>query len=133
VLFCRLPGWWIENRRVKVDILVPPTLRIPRIFASNIVLIDDIPVMPIFALLVMKVQGWQDHSTSSRQDFRDKVGADVTDIRALLNRAISERIWYPREKGHYSRKFMSWARGLVFDFIQSRGGREKFQNLGFPV
>ncbi|KAI0251564.1 hypothetical protein BJV78DRAFT_1074394, partial [Lactifluus subvellereus] len=90
VLYCRLPGWWIENRCVKVDILVPPTLGIPRIFSSNAFLINDIPVMPLFDLLVMKLQGWRDHSTSLRPDFRAKVGADVTDVRALLNRAISE-------------------------------------------
>jgi len=134
VLYCRLPGWSIEGRCVKIDILVPPTLlEIPRIFSSNAFLIDDIPVMPLFDLLVMKVQGWRDHNTSLRPDFGAKVGADVADVRALLNRAISERIWYPREKGHHPREFMDRARSLAFGFIQSNGGREKFQTLGFPV
>ena len=134
VLYCRLPGWSIESRCVKVDILVPPTLLgIPRIFSSNAFLIDDIPVMPLFDLLVMKMQGWRDHNTSRRPDFRAKVGADVVDVRALLNRAIPERVWYPREKGHHPREFMDRARGLAFGFIQRHDGREKFQTLGFPV
>jgi hypothetical protein len=133
VLYCRLPGWWTENRCVKNDILVPPALGIPRIFSSNVIVINDIPVMPLFDLLVMKLQGWQDHDNSRRPDFRAKVGADVTDIRALLNRALLERIWYPTEKGRHSREFIERARSLGFSFIQRHGGREKFQNLGFPV
>jgi hypothetical protein len=133
VLYCRLARCWTVHRCVKIDILVPPNLEIPKILSSNAVLIDAIPVMPLFHLLVMKVKGWRDHSTSSRLDFRANVWADVGDIRALLNRAISERIWYPREKGCHSRKFMDLARSLVSGFIQRHGGREKFQSLGFPV
>jgi hypothetical protein len=133
VLYCRLPGWWTENRCVKIDILVPPALGIPRILSSNTVVIGGIPVMPLFDLLVMKIQGWQDHDNSRRPDFRAKVGVDVTDIRALLNRALSEHIWYPTEKGRHSDKFIDRARTLSFKFIKRHGGSEIFQKLGFPV
>lgn len=58
ILYCRLPGWKIDpGRRVKVDILVPPTLGLPDIADTDAVLINNIPVMPIFDLLVMKTQG----------------------------------------------------------------------------
>ena len=65
ILYCRLPGWKTDRRRrVKVDILVPPTLGLPEISDMHAIFINDIPVMPIFDLLVMKTQGWWDHHTS---------------------------------------------------------------------
>jgi len=49
ILFCRLPGWHVCRRSVKVDILVPPTeLNIPNIDSSDTVMIRRIPVMPLF-------------------------------------------------------------------------------------
>ena len=124
VLYCRLAPWWSEHR---CDVFVPPNLDIPRIISSNAALIDDISVMPLFDLFVMKVKGWRDHSTSFRLNFRTRVWADVGDIRALLNRAISERIWYPREKGRHTGKFMDLAHNLVSSFIRRQEGRESFR------
>ena len=89
ILYCRLPGWKTDpRRRVKVDILVPPTLGLPEIDAADAFVINDIPVMPLFDLLVMKTQGWWDHRTSHRSDFRAKEGDDLSDIFALLDRAV---------------------------------------------
>ena len=89
ILYCRLPGWKTDpGRRVKVDILVPPTLGRPEIDAADAFVINDIPVMPLFDLLVMKTQGWWDHRTSHRSDFRAKEGDDLSDIFALLDRAV---------------------------------------------
>jgi hypothetical protein len=55
VLFCRLPGFKREGRRVKVDILIPLTP--PKVLLDDVWLIKNIPVMPLFDLLVMKMQG----------------------------------------------------------------------------
>ena len=75
ILYCRLPGRKTDPERcVNVDILVPPTLGLPEIPDINghleVILFGWIPVMPIFDLLVMKTQGWWDHRTSPRSDFR---------------------------------------------------------------
>ena len=45
--------------------------------SEDIWLIENIPVMPPFDLLFMKMQGWRDQGALSRQDFRTKVKADV--------------------------------------------------------
>jgi hypothetical protein len=135
VLFCRLPGFKKEGRRVKVDILVPlkPRLWIPKVLSEDIWLINNIPVMPLFDLLILKMQGWRDHRASRRSDFLAKVEADVTDIRALLVQAGWQRISYRKEYRHHTRGFMGRARGLAIGFVEACGGRAKIQALGFPV
>jgi hypothetical protein len=135
VLFCRLPGYMTEGRRVKVDILVPvtPPLYIPRVFWEDTSMINDIPVMPLFDLLVMKMQGWRDHSASHRGDSFDKMTADVTDIYALLARARWEGISYVEEYHRHTRRFMARARRLALGFVEGCGGQTKFKELGFPM
>jgi hypothetical protein len=135
ILYCRLPGWRRdEERRVKVDILVPPTLNLPEITEFDAVRIDDIPVMPIFDLLVMKTQGWSDHRTSRRRYFRDKVRADVSDIVALLKRARAERVSYDEEADEYrhSQEFMTHARILAVSFVDVHGWHKHWRALQFP-
>lgn len=135
VLFCRLPGFKRERRRVKVDILIPltPRLWIPKVLSEDIWLIKNIPVMPLFDLLVMKMQGWRDHRASRRSDFRAKVEADVTDIRALLARARWQKISYRNEYRHHTRGFMGRARRLALGFVEACGGQTKFEELDFPM
>ena len=67
----------MEGRCVKVDIMISctPRLWIPKILSGDTFLINDIPVMPLFDLLVMKIQGWRNHRASHRKDFHDKVDA----------------------------------------------------------
>jgi len=135
-LYCRLPGWATDRTRyVKVDILVPPSQNLPTISASERDHIEDIPVMPIFDLLVMKPQGWRDHRISPRADFRAKVVADVYDIFALLKSAKFEKVSYVDEanKSRHSQEFMSRARTLVNDFVFTYGRPEGWRAIGFPV
>ena len=136
ILYCRLPGWASdETRRIKIDILVPPSLNLPTISWSETRTVRDIPVMPIFDLLVMKTQGWWDHRDSDRADFRAKEDADVSDIFALLKRAKFEKVSYDDEanESRHSREFMSRARTLVNKFVRIYGKATKWRALGFPV
>jgi len=137
ILYCRLPGWATdETRRVKIDILVPPTdLNLPAISASERDFINYIPVMPIFDLLVMKTQGWWDHSTSYRADFRAKKSADVSDIFALLECAKQMNVSYIDEdnEGRHSPEFMSHAHDLADRFVSDYGRPGRWRALGFPV
>jgi hypothetical protein len=134
-LYCRLTGWVNYKRCVKVDILVPPTQNLPTIRASERRHIEDIPVMPIFDLLVMKTQGWQDHRISPRADFRAKVEADVSDIFALLKCAKFERVSCVNEakKFRHSQEFMSYACTLVNEFVFIHGRPKQWRAIGFPV
>ena len=93
ILYCRLPGWATDpGHRVKLDIFVPPTLGLPKITVSEAIPINGIPVMPIFDLLIMRTQGWWEHRISSRSNFRKKVNNDVSEIFALLQRAMEEGV-----------------------------------------
>ncbi|KAH9168075.1 hypothetical protein EDB89DRAFT_1909597 [Lactarius sanguifluus] len=136
ILYCRLPGWRTDPdwRRIKVDILVAPgDLGLPKINSYKQDWIAGIPVMPLFALLVMKTKGWWDHRISSRSDFRAKERADLTDIDALLDRALKEKVSYQVEKYKYTSKFTR--RGITHACkivrIYDRPG--KWRRLEFPL
>jgi hypothetical protein len=133
ILYCRLPGWWTNGRCVKVDILVPPTLGLPEVQSYDTVIINDIPVMPLFDLLVMKTQGWWDHRISPRADFQAKQNNDVDDINALLDCADTVNLSYDDEIYRHEQKFIDNALILVRRFVQVYRGRGQWRRLGFPV
>jgi hypothetical protein len=135
LLFCRLPGWRTDQRRVKVDIVLAQEARlwIPRVPSRETFLINGIRVTPLFDLFVIKMQGWRDHRASGHERFRAKVGADISDVRALLDRAVVEGVSYQDEKRRHARGFMERARRLALGFVEFCGGQAKFQALGFPM
>ena len=132
---CRLPGWRAYGRCVKVDILTSGTINLPAILASDIPQIENIPVMPLFDLLVMKTQGWWHHRISSREDFQAKVKADVVDVDALLDRAEEEGVEYEDERAafRHSYEFMEWALLLARRFVRKHRRRGKWRAIGFPL
>lgn len=105
------------------------------ISASERYRINDIPVMPLFDLLVMKVQGWRDHRDSERLDFNAKESEDVSDIFALLKRAKLENVSYADEANErrHSLAFMGLARSLVNKFVPVYGRPQQWRALGFNV
>jgi hypothetical protein len=136
ILYCRLPGWETDaERSIKLDIVVPPTLGLPKIKESEAILINGIPVMPIFDLLVMKTQGWWDHRTSLRVDSEAKESADLSDICALLERAKEEKVSYVDEadEDRHSQEFMDHVRTLVSIFVSVYDRHEQWRALQFPV
>jgi hypothetical protein len=136
ILYCRLPGWSTDpGRRVKIDILVPPTIGLPNITAAQAIRIKGIPVMPIFDLLVMRTVGWWVRSNSDRKDFNAKVKNDVREILALLERATKEGVWYDNEANKYRHtlEFMCRARTLLNYFVYFHGGDQQWTAIQFPV
>ncbi|KAI0321528.1 hypothetical protein OF83DRAFT_1051136 [Amylostereum chailletii] len=131
-LYFRLPGFASSGRRIKVDILVPPTLEIPWVSPAEIIPIDGIPVMPLFPLLVLKLQGWWDHRRSNRADFRAKESSDIEDIRGLVAEAKVERLWLSDET-EWGDDFMDMGEMLVGKFMRIEGFKRAFRNLGFNV
>ncbi|KAJ8087720.1 hypothetical protein PM082_006557 [Marasmius tenuissimus] len=83
-----------RGRACKVDILPPgraTNLNIPVIPSSELEYVnpyDDIPVMPIVPLLLMKLQGWTDNRDASEPYKRAKEPQDVKDLFALLRIAV---------------------------------------------
>ena len=134
-LYCRLPGWYADNRCVKVDILLPGDAGHPEIESSDTPIIGDIPVMPLFDLLVIKLNGWWYHHNSPREDHRAKEDADVTDIDALLDRAILADIWYGEESEEYRHtpEFMALALLLARRFVSLPRRRGNWGAIGFPL
>lgn len=46
--------------------------------------------MPIIPLLILKLQGWDDHRESTRTDMRAKQYVDIRDISQLLRIAVGQ-------------------------------------------
>jgi len=134
---CRLPGWHADGRCMKVDIVTSGNMHLPEIQSFETFDFDGIPVMPLFELLVMKTHGWWDHHISTRNDFRAKLGADVVDIDALLDRAKEQGIKYDDElsqyKHLYDSEFMEMALWLARRFVKKHGRRWKWRAIGFPL
>jgi hypothetical protein len=134
ILYCRLPGWSTDpRRRVKVDILVPPTLELPNITVSEAIRIKGIPVMPVFDLLVMRTHGWCERRKLNR--FNMKVKNDVREIFALLELAKEEKVSYVDEadEDRHSQEFMDFARTLASKFVGVYGRHEMWRALQFPL
>ena len=134
-LFFRLPGYSFDERRVlKVDILVPPTVGIPWVYPSSIDVINNIPVMPIFPLLVLKIRGWWFHRRSRRPDFRVKEPGDVEDIRCLLTQAGYEGINLYNERDTWDCYFIEVAENTVRRLLEYYPNLvEGFETLDFDV
>ena len=131
---CRLPGWHAYRLYVKVDILTSGAINLPAIFASDTSQINNTPVMPLFDLLVMKIQGWWHYCTSLRKDFQAKVKADVVDVDALLDRA-EEGVEYEDEHAAFRHtcEFMEWTLLLARRLVRRHRRRGEWRAIGFPL
>ena len=135
ILMCRLPGWHAYHSYVKVDIFTSGTINLPTIFASDTPRINNIPVMPLFDLLVMKRWGWWHHRILLREDFLTKVKTDVFNVDALLDRAEEEGVEYDDERAacRHTCEFMEWALVLARRFVRRYRRRGKWKAIGFPL
>ncbi|THU77538.1 hypothetical protein K435DRAFT_770153 [Dendrothele bispora CBS 962.96] len=99
ILYYRVPtyGPRAERKFCKIDILVTgkyrTKLQIPRAPNSRIMYVEpyeDIPVMPLLALLGLKLQGWYDNSNSRWKSKRRKAVQDAEDVDQLLEIAVEQ-------------------------------------------
>ena len=136
VLFCCLPGFKANGRCVKVDIMI-------LLIACGLLgplgehLADQLhpghAALCSFGHEDAKMERTQGFAPS---DFSDKVEADITDIRALVVRALQERISYRKKYRRHTRGFMEIhgrARRLALGFVEVCSGQMKFQKLSFPL
>lgn len=131
VLWKRIPGRLSIS--CKVDILVPPVMNIPFVDASRIVWSSKIPIMPLFAHLLLKLQAWQDHrdATFRRPDLRAKRYVDVKDIGELLVIAVRENVTLNGERW-LPKTFLGAAERRVMLYItEYPASRVAWEKLGF--
>ncbi|TFK51206.1 hypothetical protein OE88DRAFT_1659024 [Heliocybe sulcata] len=114
VFYFRLTG---IRRSCKVDILLPGIMNIPTISSGRIVRVHDIPVMPLSAVLLLKLQGWSDHKGSTRPDMIEKQYVDERDITQLLRIAATQGLWMPGESWLPS-EFLGTAHDRLLQFAE---------------
>lgn len=121
----------------KVDIVVAgrysSKLRIPNIPQQYITYPNahDIPVVPFLVLIILKVQGWRDHSKSREWYYRKKIPQDNKDIHALLDMADEDD---QRDYDWWLKWFLKGAEGLVTRYTDNFPETAySFRELGFDV
>ena len=105
------------------------------ILASATPHISNIPVMPLFDLLVMKTQGWWHHRNSPRKHFQATIKAEVVDVDSLLDYAEEEGVEYEDERAVCRRtcEFMEWRSCLRVCSCGSNVGGINGEPIGFPL
>ena len=132
ILYYALKPW---GAWCKVDVLLPGTLNIPFVPTNLVVRILDIPLMPLFAVLLLKLQGWTDHRDSMQMDMRLKRYVDVDDIDKLLkiivdkypDQIVDRQRWVPES-------MIPAAQKRVNEFVlEQPGTKSSWLYIGFKV
>ena len=132
ILYYALKPW---GAWCKVDVLLPGTLNIPFVPTNLVVRILDTPLMPLFAVLLLKLQGWTDHRDSMQMDMRLKRYVDVDDIDKLLkiivdkypDQIVDRQRWVPES-------MIPAAQKRVDEFVlEQPGTKSSWLYIGFKV
>lgn len=83
VLWCRATASILRGR-CKVDILLPGIMNIPDVSHRHIIYINNLPLMPIVPLVLLKPQCWDDHRNSAKHWERAKESIDILDVKSIL-------------------------------------------------
>ncbi|KAI0819387.1 hypothetical protein BC628DRAFT_1403040 [Trametes gibbosa] len=122
-------------RSCKVDILIPGILNIPDVPRRRVKWIDELPVMPLVPLILLKLQGWSDHRASHREDMQAKQHVDVQDLDQLLQIAIErdQNVWQ-QNLSWMPRELIDEAQSRVYEFIEDLADfDDDWERLGFDV
>jgi hypothetical protein len=136
VLWAKLrPNLVYSRRSCKVDILIPGTLNIPFVPPSLVPMIDELPVMPIISLLLLKLQGWEDHRNSTRSDMQHKQYMDIRDINQLLQIASQREARLEDELGWLPQEFVDTGRERLARYLQTIRPMHasRWAEIGFEV
>jgi hypothetical protein len=109
-----------------------PSVPLSRITYTRI---PGVPVMPLLAVLLLKLQGWTDHRDSEREDFQEKQFMDVDDIKETLS--ILRRV-FPKEtlksESWMPSSFVNAAKWRVDEFVEAfPDTTEHWWFIGFDV
>jgi hypothetical protein len=129
-----------EHRACKVDILCPGIMDIPFISTEHVVRLQpptkrdmqELPVMPLEPLILLKLQGWSDHRKSPRKDFQEKQHTDVDDIEELMDICVEAGI-KPHDAHWLDYDFRMKAYDRVNDFVEVFPEVWGWAELGYEV
>ncbi|KAG9086427.1 hypothetical protein FRC06_003090 [Ceratobasidium sp. 370] len=126
--------WYRTARgsRVKVDLLHPGVMSIPDFDPSDITWWgprDSIPVAPFEVVLLIKLQGWDDHRLSDETRYYNKHFTDVDHIYDLLD-LVPDDCYFD----YLPDDFMEVAQERVLSFTQMfPDTKPQWRDLGFKV
>jgi hypothetical protein len=83
----------------KIDLIPPGNMNIPRVPTQDVIYRNKFPLMPFYPLLLLKVQGWEDHRLSGKSHMEAKIPQDVEDIFELLALVMLRRSQSQVESG----------------------------------
>ncbi|KAG6874740.1 hypothetical protein C0992_006760 [Termitomyces sp. T32_za158] len=132
-----------SDKECKVDILIPGRLCIPNIPISKISYIkpfQDIPVVPLMVLLLLKLSGWTDHRHQADVGViqyvsdKDEFETDEADMKVLLNLAVERYKAHLDDEKWLPELFVLEMRRRVLEYIQQwPDSKEKWKMVGFRV
>lgn len=113
----------LPSHACKVDILIPGILNIPTVpkqsvISSHINGHGLVPVMPFIALLLLKLQGWDDHRTSRWFNLQIKEYVDARDINELLQMVVRDKEIDVRKEGWLPPSFVRAGKLRATAFIR---------------
>lgn len=131
--------WYATARgaRVKVDVLQPGVMSVPDFAPDDITWIykraanRDLPVAPFDVLLLLKLQGWDDHRQSNVPRYYEKHYADVDHIYDLLDIGVGSE---PFDLDNLPEDFVQAAQDRVYSFVREHPNtKDDWSALGFRV
>jgi len=75
--------------------------------------------MPFIAVLLLKLQAWEDHQYSYRADLRNKQYVDVDDINELLKIAARNNEMHVQNENWLSESFVTTGKLRVLKFTRT--------------
>jgi len=123
----------VSHVNVKVDLLYPGILDIPKIPVSEIDTnnIHGLPCLPLSHLLLLKLQGWVHHGEAEQAFKRMKQPADVQDINDLLRISRRKSI-RPSDDPHIPVTLKRISESRIAKYVEKRPESERdWTELGF--
>lgn len=120
----------------KVDIVFPGTLHLPNLPLTQIWWDDALPLVPFSVLLLQKLQGWDDHRTSSDKLKKLRQQTDAQDVQGLLKLSMCVALRFTQPWGDrrlFSAEFERLSRIRVKEFCSAFTEEVDWISLGFET
>ncbi|KAJ7598396.1 hypothetical protein C8J56DRAFT_165846 [Mycena floridula] len=129
------------RRACKIDILIHndrQSLNIPAVPVRRVVYLErfaDLPVLPMLALILLKLQGWKDHRDNGEYRYQQKQYDDADDLDELLDMAVEDQTHLTdKEERWMPTWFLNQGLRRVEEFVEEfPDSQEKWVVIGFDV
>ena len=91
--------------------------------------------MPLIPLLLLKLQGWDDHRSAARADLQQKQYVDIRDVSQLLQIAVTRGETLQGELEWLPTKFVNAGRARLAKYLQTLRPTNagSWKQIGFEV